>query len=189
MTEAEIIAGCKKGDSAAEYALFRQYGGRLFTVCRRYARHEMEAEDWLQDAFVRIFEKIDQFRGDGSFEGWLHRITVHTILKKVKKSAFKFEVYPDENPLVESNDPVVFSNLQAESILQLISQLPDGYRLVFNMFVLEGFSHKEIANHLNIEEATSRSQLAKARRQLQSALHALEGESAPYPTYFKSQIK
>ena len=85
MTEAEIIAGCKKGDSAAEYALFRQYGGRLFTVCRRYARHEMEAEDWLQDAFVRIFEKIDQFRGDGSFEGWLHRITVHTILKKVKK--------------------------------------------------------------------------------------------------------
>jgi RNA polymerase sigma-70 factor (ECF subfamily) len=190
MTEAEIIEGCKKGDSACEYALFRKYGGRLHTVCRRYARHSLEAEDWLQDSFVRIFEKVGQFRGEGSFEGWLRRITVHTILKKMKRVSFKKEIYLEDQLHYTTSLPDALSNLQEETILDLISKLPDGYRIVFNLFVIEGYAHKEIAAHLGIAEATSRSQLAKARRQLQAEIIKMEGgEVAGIPIKEKSQIK
>jgi RNA polymerase sigma-70 factor (ECF subfamily) len=167
MTDSELILGCKKGNSACEYELFRRYGGKLFTVCRRYARHSMEAEDWLQDSFIRIFEKIDQYRGEGSFEGWMRRVTVHVILKKIKKSQYQNEQYPEEGLPEQGVSPDALMLLSEEEILNLISNLPDGYKIVFNLAAIEGYSHKEIGEMLGIQEVTSRSQLAKARKWLQ----------------------
>lgn len=167
MTERQLIEGCKKGDRNCEYQLFRQYGGTLLSVCRRYARNEQEAEDWLQDGFIRIFDKLDQYRFEGSFEGWMRRVVVTTALKKFQKKSFKNEIAGMEFVPDTPVEPTVFSNLGTETLMEMISKLPDGYRVVFNLFAIEGYSHREIAQELGIEDSTSRSQLTKARRLLQ----------------------
>jgi len=129
------------------------------TVCRRYARHDMEAEDWLQETFVKIFTNLKKFKHKGSFEGWVRTIAVHTCLKNCKKS--------------KSVEPDAISALGEEELLKLIQDLPEGYRTAFNMS-LDGFSHKEIAQKLGIRESTSRSQLVKARSLLKQKIEALK---------------
>ena len=140
----------------------------------RYARHEMEAEDILQDAFIKIFDKINRFEFKGSFEGWVRRIVINTALKNYSKKSFKqeqigLETYP-ELPL----EPEIYAHLHEEELLRLIGKLPEGYRLVFNLNVIEGYNHKEIANMLGIQESTSRSQLVKARKMLQGMIIDLQ---------------
>lgn len=168
MTEYELIQGCIREDRHAQRELFNRYAGKMMTVCLRYARHRMEAEDLLQDAFIKIFDHIKNFEGKGSFEGWIRRIVVNTALKNVSKHSFQKEGIGLEGVLESSEDPSVYSHLSELELLDLISSLPNGYRICFNLYVIEGFSHKEIGEMLKIEESTSRSQLVKARNMLQN---------------------
>lgn len=177
MTERQIIEGCKKGDRDCEYLLYKKYGGKLLSICRRYARNEMEAEDWFQDGFIRVFKCMDQYRFEGSFEGWMRRVVVTTVLKKFQKKSFKNEITGAEYIPDISVEPEVFSKLEEETLLALVAGLPDGYRVVFNLFAIEGFSHREIANELDIQESTSRSQLTKARKLLQKQVIAMQQKS------------
>ena len=168
MTEFELIQGCIREDRRTQRALFNRYSGKMMTVCLRYARHRMEAEDLLQDAFIKVFDHIKSFEGKGSFEGWIRRIVVNTALKNVSRHSFQKEGIGLEGIQESSEDPSVFSHLSEQELLGLISSLPNGYRICFNLCVIEGFSHREIGEMLHIEESTSRSQLVKARNMLQT---------------------
>ncbi len=143
------------------------------TVCLRYARNRADAEDILQDGFVRLFQNIGQFGHKGSFEGWMRRIFVNAALKKYQTKRWDKEQTGIEHYPEESIEPDAVSSLSEAEILKLIDQLPEGYRLVFNMYVIEGYSHKEIGEMLSINEATSRTQLLKARKHLKGKLAQL----------------
>lgn len=146
----------------------------MLAVCLRYTRHRMEAEDILQDAFVKVFDNISKFEFKGSFEGWIRRIVINTALKNYSKKSFKQEQIGLENQPELPLEPEIYSNLEEEELLRLINKLPDGYRLVFNLYAVEGYSHKEIADLLGIQESTSRSQLVKARKMLQGMIVNLQ---------------
>lgn len=142
----------------------------MLAVCLRYARHRLEAEDILQDAFIKIFDNIAKFEHKGSFDGWIRRIVVNTALKNYRRSSFQQEVIGIDDGLDVPIDPVIYADLHEADLLDLIARLPDGYRVVFNLYVLEGYSHREIAESLDIKESTSRSQLVKARKLLQQMI-------------------
>lgn len=150
--------------------LFEQYAGKMMTVCLRYCKTRMEAEDILQDSFLLIFKYIHQFKFEGSFEGWIRRIVVNTALKSLSKKRINFSEMSDYTEDVAIIEPYAYSNLGQDVILKLISQLPEGYRLVFNLNAIEGFSHEEIGKMLEIQPSTSRSQLVKARKILQNKI-------------------
>ncbi len=172
-TEKELIKACLAGDRHAQKDIFYMYSGKMMAVCLRYSRHRYEAEDILQDSFVKVFTHLSNFEHEGSFEGWIRRIIINTAIKNnLKKSVLTQEV-DIEYVKEETAIPEVFSSLSEEELIKIISSLPDGYRMVFNLFSIEGFSHKEIAEILNIEESTSRSQLTKARRMLQIKVNEL----------------
>lgn len=144
-------------------------------VCMRYARHQMEAEDVLQDAFIKIFDRLQQFQNKGSFEGWIRRVVVNTALKTFDRKSFTHEQYGLEvREDYSAADPGVFSQLGEEELLALIARLPEGYRVVFNLYAIEGYSHAEIADMLGVQESTSRSQLVKARKMLQGMVMDLQ---------------
>ncbi len=170
MTDIELIKGCIKDDALCQKSLFNRYASMLLGVCMRYARNKEDAEDILQDAFIKIFKKLSQFKGDGSFEGWMRRVVVNTALKKYTVSRYSKEFSVEEvkdSHLPDSNDVLAFNHLTEKDLLLLIHNLPDGYRIIFNLYVIEGFQHDEIANMLGIQPGTSRSQLVKARQMLQ----------------------
>ncbi|MBA4198239.1 MAG: RNA polymerase subunit sigma-24 [Chitinophaga sp.] len=172
MTEQELIKGCIKQNPLCQRMLFDQYAGKFMTVCLRYANDAMEAEDMLQDGFVRIFNNIHQFKFEGSFEGWMRRIVVNVCLKQLQKKKLYFsEIKEYSGPALEAS---AYTSLGEEDLMKLISNLPDGYRIVFNMNVIEGYSHEEIANMLSIQPSTSRSQLVKARKMLQQQIVELQ---------------
>lgn len=173
MTDAELIKGCIKEDASCQRALFQRYAGSLLGVCHRYARNKEDGEDILQDAFIKIFKKMAQFKGEGSFEGWMRRVVVNTALKKYTVSRYtkEFSVGEITDPSVANlNDAPAFHQLSEKDLLVLINNLPDGYRLIFNLYVIEGYQHDEIAQMLGIQPGTSRSQLVKARQLLQKEI-------------------
>ncbi|HFB99987.1 MAG TPA: sigma-70 family RNA polymerase sigma factor [Phaeodactylibacter sp.] len=170
MDQKELIAGCIRGDRDCQMELFTQYSGKLLAVCARYTRHRMEAEDMVQDAFIKIFKNLEKFEGKGSFEGWMRRIAINTALKNYNKNSFKKEKIGLHDYQDNAIDPEVVAALHTEELMKVVSGLPDGYRVVFNLYVVEGFSHREIAERLEIKESTSRSQLVKARKMLQSRI-------------------
>jgi len=174
LNETELIRACVRNDTNAQHTLFEKYAGILMTICRRYAGDQHEAEDMLQEAFISIFSHINQFKYAGSFEGWLKRITVNTAIKILQKR--KVRVISISNVEFEmiSPDFNILSDLNTEDLLKLISQLPDGYRMIFNLYVIEGYSHDEIAAMLKIKTATSRSQLSKARAILKDKINLLQ---------------
>lgn len=173
LTEKQLIEGCKSKIAKYQKGVFDRYAGKMLAVCRRYARHEMEAEDMMQDGFVKVFRYIDTFGDKGSFEGWIRRIMINTSLKHCSKSAFKKESIGIETMPETSVNPEVFAKIGTEELMNLIQNLPTGYRIVFNLYAIEGFSHREIAESLGIGESTSRSQLVKARRILQKKVEEL----------------
>jgi RNA polymerase sigma factor (sigma-70 family) len=173
LTEFELIKGCIQQNINCQRALFEQYAGKFMTVCLRYANDNMEAEDMLQEGFVRIFNNLHQFKFEGSFEGWMRRIVVNVALKHLQKKKLQFTEIKD-NQHQPSLDARAYSHLGEEDILKLINQLPDGYRIVFNLNVIEGYSHEEISKMLNIQPSTSRSQLVKARKMLQEQIIQLQ---------------
>lgn len=168
MGELQLVKSCLSNDSQAQYLLFQRYAGKLMTICRRYANSHADAEDMLQEAFIRIFSNLHQFNFHGSLEGWMRRITVNTALGALRQNVYFADL--DAPGSDNGHDPEILDHLHQEDLLKLIKHLPEGYRLVFNLFVFDGYSHQEIAAQLGIQESTSRSQLTKARRMLQNQL-------------------
>lgn len=154
--------------------LFETYSGRMMTICLRYACDYTEAEDILQESFIRIFTYIAQFKNEGSFEGWMRRIVVTTALKTIQKRKIRFMELSEATHATAQVEAHAVANLQEDELLKMINDLPDGYRVVFNLAVIEGYSHEEIAKLLNIQPGTSRSQLVKARRMLQEQIISLQ---------------
>jgi RNA polymerase sigma factor (sigma-70 family) len=174
LTEQELIEKCIKKDANGQRILFEQYAGSMMTICRRYSCNQQEAEDMLQEAFIRAFSYIDQYEFKGSFEGWLKRIVVNSALKILQKNKIHFLGIDDEQYEEQSIDSSVLSDLNEEELLRMISNLPEGYRIVFNLYALEGYRHEEIAEMLHIKAATSRSQLSKARNMLKEQIRSLQ---------------
>lgn len=167
ITEKLLIELCLKQDREAQKQLFDLYAGKMKFLCMRYARYSQEAEDFTQEGFIRVFKNLHQFNHQGSFEGWIRRIMVNTCLKNLKRKYVTNEISGIEDYQHQETYPEIFSKLSVEELMKLVNQLPDGYKTVFNLFAIEGYSHKEIGKLLNIGESTSRSQLAKARKILQ----------------------
>ncbi len=157
----ELVKQCAKNDRRAQKEIYQLFAGKLFSICLKYSKNKQEAQDNFQDGFITIFDKIGQFKFKGSFEGWLKRIMVNTVLLKYRhKNVLNIvtEEIPDE-VIVDIDDDEV----SLDFLLNLIQELPDRYRMVFNLYVLDGFSHKEISKMLQIAEGTSKSNLARAR--------------------------
>jgi len=175
LTEKHLIQNCLKGVRSSQRDLFDMHAGKMMSVCRRYGRHQGEAEDILQEGFIKVFLNLDKYNNTGSFEGWVRRIMINTALKFVSKKSFQNESLGIESYQLndKNEDPTVFSKLGVDEMMTLINALPDGYRIVFNLYAIEGYSHKEIGQLLDIEESTSRSQLVKARRILQKKITEL----------------
>ncbi|MGK0386973.1 MAG: RNA polymerase sigma factor (sigma-70 family) [Patiriisocius sp.] len=162
MTLDELIQGCKRKDAKAQGELYKRYSGVLFSICLRYSPNQVEAEDNLQDAFITIFNKAEQFKDKGSFEGWIKRITVNTVLQKYRKQ--KVFAIVDEAQIEDTaNEDIIDTGLPLDYLLRIIQELPDRYRLVFTMYVMDGYSHKEIGELIGISDGTSKSNLARAR--------------------------
>jgi len=157
----ELIEECKQQNANAQSALYKQYSGVLFGICLKYSPNRAEAEDNLQDAFITIFSRIEQYQGKGSFEGWIKRITVNTALQKYRKK--KVYDISNEEQIEDAAVEIEETNVPLDFLLKIIQELPDRYRLVFNLYVLDGYSHKEIAEMLGISDGTSKSNLARAR--------------------------
>ncbi|HPK09473.1 MAG TPA: sigma-70 family RNA polymerase sigma factor [Saprospiraceae bacterium] len=170
----ELIQECLANNRTAQRQLFEIYAPKMIIVCRRYVRLDTEAEDVMQEAFVKIFRNLKSFNFEGSFEGWVRKIMINTSLKYISKKHFQNESTTLSEVNEESVEPEILYKLNEEDIMDLIRSLPDGYRHVFNMYIIEGYSHKEIASMLGIEESTSRSQLVKARRILQDKIINLQ---------------
>ena len=167
ITERDLIKGCIDGDRRMQEELYRRLSPRMYAVCLRYAGNSEEAEDILQDGFIKIFNKLSSFRGDGSFEGWARRVFVNTAIEHFRRKKYLQPVTEKEENTLEGNYLSVLDELAERDILALVRQLSPGYRTVFNMYVVEGYTHKEIGEILKISEGTSKSQLSRAKVILQ----------------------
>lgn len=166
-----IIALCKKGDRSAQKVLFESLSPKMFAVCLRYMGDRDAAEDVLQEGFISLFSKLDSYSGDGSFEGWARKVFVNTALMTLRKNDVLKQSAEIESAFgISSGGSSAIQDISYQELLRIISELPVGYRTVFNMFVIEGYSHKEISEALGISEATSRSQLQRARVILQGKI-------------------
>lgn len=162
----KLIEQCKSNDTKAQGELYKLFSSKLFSICLKYSRSYAEAEDNLQDAFLTIFNKIDQYKNKGSFEGWLKRIAVNTVLQRYRNE----KVFDIINENITEDVEIEDDDISIHYLLNIIQELPDRYRLVFNMYVLDGYSHKDIAKLLNINIGTSKSNLARARQILMKTI-------------------
>ncbi len=169
MTLDELIIQCKRQDAKAQGELYKRYDRILFAICLRYSPNYAEAEDNLQDAFLTIFKKIEQYNAKGSFEGWMKRIAVNTVLQKYRKQR-SFEIVDEGQIQDEEEVEVETDEIPLDFLLKIVQELPDRYRLVFSMYVMDGYQHKEIAELLGISDGTSKSNLARARMILQKKI-------------------
>lgn len=163
-----LIQNCKKQDRKAQEQLYRIYASKLFGVCLKYSDNYQQAEDNLQDGFLTIFEKIYQFKDQGSFEGWMKRILVNTCLQKYRQQ--KVYEISNEDQLEQEEVEIETEDLSVDFLLECVQSLPSRYRQVFNLYVMDDYSHKEIAEFLGISEGTSKSNLARARKALKEKI-------------------
>ncbi|MFK7833302.1 MAG: RNA polymerase sigma factor [Winogradskyella sp.] len=158
----ELIKKCINQDAEAQSQLYKQYASKLFSLCLKYSKNYAEAEDNLHDAFITVFSKIKQYNNKGSFEGWLKRIAINTSLQRYREDVGVYDIINEgniEDVSVAIND----DDVSLDFLLKIIQELPDRYRLVFNLYVLDGYSHVEISELINISTGTSKSNLARAR--------------------------
>ena len=167
MTEKEIIQGCRKQNRKAQQALYDKYSPKMFGVCKRYVKNYEDAEDVLVEGLFKAMKNIHQFNEDGSFEGWIRRIVVNQSLMHLRKS-HNFKMTVEISNIEIKTVATIEDDLAAEDILNLLNKLPTGYRTVFNLYVVEGFKHREIAEQLGISINTSKSQLILAKKRLKS---------------------
>lgn len=171
MTEEQMLAGSIKNNAAAQEALYNRFSPRMLGVCYRFAKNREDAEDMLQEGFIKIFTQLHQYRSEGALEGWIRRIVVHTcinILKKNKKFNESVDIIHANG--IHIREDIIPSIMQAKQVVECIRVLPLGYRTVLNLYAIEGFSHKEIGHLLDIEESTSRSQYTRAKAMLEDIL-------------------
>ncbi len=175
-TEGQLIVALKRGESRAHKVVYERFAGKMLTVCTRYCANRADAEEVMLDGFMRVFEKIEQFREDGSFEGWIRRIMVTESLMFLRKAKQWRQEIPLDEITVELDYEWADTAVNENDLLRLVNQLPDGYRTVFNLYAIEGYAHAEIAEMLGISEGTSKSQLSRARMMLQVNLKKMEQE-------------
>ncbi|HEX8460909.1 MAG TPA: sigma-70 family RNA polymerase sigma factor [Segetibacter sp.] len=171
MTEEYIITGCLHNEPSAQRELYTRYSPKMLAVCYRFAQSREDAEDMLQEGFIKVFTQIHTFKNQGAFEGWIRRIVVHTcinFLKKYKK--FNDSIDLANADYVYVKEETIPSIMQAKQVSECIRHLPIGYRTVLNLYAIEGYSHREIATMLDIEESTSRSQYTRAKSMLENIL-------------------
>lgn len=172
LSEEELIKGCLAGIQAFQQMLYRRYAAKMLTVCMRYAANREEAEDVLQEGFIIVFEKMHQFRMQGSFEGWVRKIMINKSLEHLKKANKIYPVLDIDNiadKFISEED--VLNLIDTKELLKMIQELPPVYKMVFNLFVFEGMGHKEIADMLGIVEGTSKSNLSDARSLLKKKIY------------------
>lgn len=175
MDEMTLVNKCIDGDPLAQRKLFDMYAPKMLGVCLRYAGSTELAEDALQDGFVKVFTKLNAYSGQGSLEGWIRRIMVNTSLDQIRRNAkYTANVSVDDVEYRMESDAQILSTLMEEDLLKLVQEMPEGYRTVFNLFAIEGYSHKEIAKELDISENTSKSQYSRAKSYLRTKVEELE---------------
>jgi RNA polymerase sigma factor (sigma-70 family) len=181
-----ILEGCIAGKRSAQTLLYKKFASTMLGVCMRYSSNRDEAEDIVQEGFIKVFQRISSFRREGSFEGWMKRIMINQALnhyrknKKVPYHSLIEEI--DETEILDLEDAEPFEPVPTEKLMKLIQNLPEGYRMVFNLYVFEEFSHKDIAESLNVSESTSKTQLLKARRLLRKKILELtQTKKSPLP--------
>ena len=163
-SEAEIINGCLAGNSSSQRMLYKHFAGKMLLVCMRYITNKDEAEDVLQEGFMLVFQKLSQFKAEGSFEGWIRKIMVNKSIEHLRKSSFihpMVNIEETENDFISADD--IISSISSKELLNIIQELPPACRIVFNLYVFEGLKHREIAGQLGISEGTSKSNLSDAR--------------------------
>jgi len=171
MTEEQMLAGSIRNNAVAQEALYNKFSPKMLGVCYRFAKNKEDAEDMLQEGFIKVFTQLHQYRNEGALEGWIRRIIVHTcinVLKKNKKFSESVDIIYANN--IHIKEDMIPSIMQAKQVVESIRMLPLGYRTVLNLYAIEGYSHKEIANLLDIEESTSRSQYTRAKVILEDIL-------------------
>lgn len=178
-----LIKACVKGKRTAQKALYDKYAPKMFGICLRYAKNYHQAEDLLQEGFIKVYKHIGGFRGTGSFEGWLRRIFVNTAIEHYRRNNMLYSV---SEPTDAEAGPVMneaLEHLAAADLMKLVNELSDGYRMVFNLYAIEGYTHREIGEMLGISEGTSKSQLARARNILKQKVQTF------YPSAYEAFVR
>lgn len=170
MNDSDLIKGSIEGDPKMQEALYQKYAPKMYAVCLRYAGNNDDAQDLLQEGFIKVFRNLEKYRHEGSFEGWMRRIFVNTSIEQYRRKVHLNSISEQEERGIEDASVSVLDQLAERDIVQLVQELSPGYRAVFNLYVIEGYSHKEIAELLSISEGTSKSQLARAKSILQKKL-------------------
>jgi RNA polymerase sigma-70 factor (ECF subfamily) len=181
-TENEIIDGCLKNDRKMQKVLYDRYASKLYALCLRYAHDRAEADDILQEGFVKVFFKIHQFSRQHSFEGWIKRIIINTAITHYHQNVkhyYQKDIEEIQESEIQGTREIVDGEYSTEDLLQIVQGLSTGYRTVFNLYAVEGYKHKEIAEMLNIDEATSKSQFHRAKKIIQERLQQLDRRNAP----------
>jgi RNA polymerase sigma-70 factor (ECF subfamily) len=166
----DIIRGCLQNNAAMQKMLYDKYAAKMYGIAVRYAHDPEDAKDILQDGFVKVFQNLSKFKGTGAFEGWMRRIFVNTAIEHYRKKHNTSEIQESHEEQINDREITALDKLAAVEILNMVKSLPNGYRTVFNLFAIEGYSHKEIADLLNISEGTSKSQYARAKALLQEKI-------------------
>jgi RNA polymerase sigma-70 factor (ECF subfamily) len=166
----DIIRGCLQNSAAMQKMLYDKYAAKMYGIALRYAHDPEDAKDILQDGFVKVFQNLSKFKGSGAFEGWMRRIFVNTAIEHYRKKNNTYEIQESHEEQINDREVTALDKLAAVEILNMVKSLPNGYRTVFNLFAIEGYSHKEIADLLNISEGTSKSQYARAKALLQEKI-------------------
>lgn len=169
-SDSEMVEGCRKGSAQMQRRVYDTFSPRMYGLCLRYIREDFEAEEIMINGFMKVFTKIEQFKSEGSFEGWIRRIMVNECLNYLRKKKWMYAEVDIENVSDSIEHSSYESDLDTEELMGLIDELPTGYRTVFNLYAIEGYSHKEVAKMLNISENTSKSQLSRARALLQKSV-------------------
>jgi RNA polymerase sigma factor (sigma-70 family) len=169
--ESDLIKGCIAGDRRMQEELYRRFAPKMYAVCLRYANNADDAQDLLQEGFIKVYRNLHRFRAEGSFEGWIRRVFVNTSIEHFRKKSTRLSMVTDkEENTIEDADITALHKLAEKDIINIIQELSPGYRTVFNLYVVEGYSHKEIGDLLGISEGTSKSQLARAKGVLQKKI-------------------
>ena len=172
ISEIDLIQGCLEEDRRMQEELYRRFSPRMYGVCLRYAGTSAEAEDILQEGFIKVYKKLSSYRREGSFEGWIRRIFVNTAIEHFRRKTYQQPITEQHENTVEGKYLSVLDDLAEKDIMKLIQELSPGYRTVFNLYVVEGYTHKEIGDLLNISEGTSKSQLARAKGALKKIIES-----------------
>lgn len=162
-----LLENLRNGNRKSQKQLYDHFSPRMYALCMRYANSQQEAQDLMQEGFIKVFQHLHQYRGDGNFEGWMRRIFINTAIEFYRKRSYWKQIDENEANTKEVRDPTGYDRLTLQDMMKMVQSLSDGYRTVFNLYVVEGFSHREISEMLHISEGTSKSQLSRAKAILQ----------------------